>query len=103
MNDELADDNTATSLTTHYSPLTGHPSSSDLFEGLPAELEVGRYHSWIVSDENFPEDLQVTARDSNNYIMGLRHREYDVQGVQFHPESVLTPMGEQIMRNWLKE
>jgi anthranilate synthase component 2 len=81
--------------------LVTHHSSNDLFKGLPEELEVGRYHSWIVSDENFPEDLQVTARDSNNYIMGLRHKEYDVQGVQFHPESVLTPMGEQIMRNWL--
>ena len=80
--------------------VTHHPSN-DLYKGLPEELEVGRYHSWIVSDENFPQDLQVTARDSNNYIMGLRHKEYDVQGVQFHPESVLTPVGEQIMRNWL--
>lgn len=80
--------------------VTHHPSN-DLYKGLPVELEVGRYHSWIVSDENFPQDLQVTARDSNNYIMGLRHKEYDVQGVQFHPESVLTPVGEQIMRNWL--
>jgi anthranilate synthase component 2 len=75
---------------------------SPLFDGLPAELEVGRYHSWIVSDEDFPEDLEVTARDDNNYIMGLQHKTYDVQGVQFHPESVLTPMGEEIMRNWLK-
>ena len=75
---------------------------NDLFAGLPDELEVGRYHSWIVSDENFPVDLQVTARDENNYIMALRHRVYDVQGVQFHPESVLTAMGEQIMRNWLR-
>ena len=78
-------------------------SPNDLFKGLPEELEVGRYHSWIVSDENFPQDLEVTARDSNNYIMGLRHKDYDVQGVQFHPESVLTPMGEQILRNWLKD
>jgi anthranilate synthase component 2 len=74
---------------------------SKLFEGLPDEIEAGRYHSWIVSDENFPEELEVTARDKNNYIMALQHKSYDVQGVQFHPESVLTPMGESIMRNWL--
>ncbi len=72
-----------------------------LFEGLPQEFEAGRYHSWIVSDENFPAELEVTARDHNNYIMAMQHKTYDVQGVQFHPESVLTPVGEQILRNWL--
>jgi anthranilate synthase component II len=76
-------------------------ASSKLFKGLPDEIEVGRYHSWIVSDENFPDELEVTARDDNGYIMALQHKTYDVQGVQFHPESVLTPMGERIMRNWL--
>lgn len=76
---------------------------SELFKGLPDRIEVGRYHSWIVSDENFPFELEVTARDENGYIMALQHKEYDVQGVQFHPESVLTPMGEQIVRNWLKK
>jgi anthranilate synthase component II len=75
---------------------------SRLFNDLPDVLEVGRYHSWIVSDENFPKELEVTARDDNNYIMGLQHKKYDVQGVQFHPESILTPMGEEIMKNWLK-
>lgn len=75
---------------------------SPLFEGLPASIEVGRYHSWIVSDEDFPEELEVTARDDNNYIMALQHKKYDVQGVQFHPESVLTPDGEKILRNWLQ-
>jgi anthranilate synthase component II len=74
---------------------------SRLFEGLPARLEVGRYHSWIVSDEGFPGELEVTARDENNYIMALQHKTFDVQGVQFHPESVLTPDGEAILRNWL--
>ena len=74
---------------------------SPLFNGLPAEIEVGRYHSWIVSDEGFPDELEVTARDENGYIMALQHRTYDVQGVQFHPESVLTPDGERILRNWL--
>jgi anthranilate synthase component II len=72
-----------------------------LFSGLPQQIIVGRYHSWIISDENFPDELEITARDDNNYIMGLRHKKYDVQGVQFHPESVLTPDGETIMRNWL--
>jgi anthranilate synthase component 2 len=76
--------------------------SHGLFSGMPDKFEAGRYHSWIVSDENFPEDLEVTARDDNNYIMALQHRTYDVQGVQFHPESVLTPDGEKIMRNWLQ-
>jgi len=76
---------------------------SPLFEGLPTEIEVGRYHSWIVSDEGFPDDLEVTARDENKYIMALQHKKYDVQGVQFHPESVLTPDGEKILRNWLKQ
>jgi anthranilate synthase component II len=76
---------------------------SPLFEGLPQEIEVGRYHSWIVSEDQFPADLEVTARDEHNYIMGLEHRKYDVKGVQFHPESVLTPEGEKIMRNWLKQ
>lgn len=73
-----------------------------LFEGLPDKIEVGRYHSWIVSDENFPDELSVTARDANGYIMALQHKTYDVQGVQFHPESVLTPDGEKILRNWLR-
>ncbi|TAG12334.1 MAG: aminodeoxychorismate/anthranilate synthase component II [Sphingobacteriia bacterium] len=74
---------------------------SKLFEGLPNEMVVGRYHSWVVSDKNFPTDLEITARDANGYIMGLQHKTYDVQGVQFHPESVLTPDGEKIIRNWL--
>lgn len=74
---------------------------SQLFKGMPKTIEVGRYHSWIISDESFPEELEVTARDANNYIMALQHKKFDVQGVQFHPESVLTPDGETIMRNWL--
>jgi anthranilate synthase component 2 len=75
---------------------------NDLFENLPEELEVGRYHSWIVSDENFPADLEITARDENDYIMAVQHSNYDVQGVQFHPESVLTPDGKTILKNWLR-
>jgi anthranilate synthase component 2 len=79
----------------------GTKVQNGLFEGLPDEFEAGRYHSWIVSDDEFPEELEVTARDENNYIMALQHKSYDVQGVQFHPESVLTPLGEAILRNWL--
>ncbi len=74
---------------------------SPLFSGLPDRIEVGRYHSWVVSDRDFPEELEITAVDDKGYIMGLQHKTYDVQGVQFHPESVLTPDGEKILRNWL--
>ncbi|MFI5156729.1 MAG: anthranilate synthase component II, partial [Chitinophagales bacterium] len=59
---------------------------SPLFKGLPAEIEAGRYHSWVVSDQQFPADLEITAWDEHHYVMGLQHRRYDVQGVQFHPE-----------------
>ena len=76
--------------------------SNKVLKGLPKNPNVGRYHSWIVSDENFPDELEITAKDDNGYIMGLQHKKYDLQGVQFHPESVLTPDGETILRNWLK-
>ena len=75
--------------------------NAQLLKGLGDTIEVGRYHSWIVSDKNFPEELEITAVDNNGFIMGLQHKTYDVQGVQFHPESVLTPDGEKIIRNWL--
>jgi anthranilate synthase component 2 len=74
---------------------------NNVFNELPGTLEVGRYHSWVVSKENFPAVLEVTAEDENGLIMGLRHKTFDVQGVQFHPESVLTPDGEKMLRNWL--
>ncbi|NDA62428.1 MAG: aminodeoxychorismate/anthranilate synthase component II [Chitinophagia bacterium] len=74
---------------------------NDWFSGLQFPLEVGRYHSWVVSDEQLPACIEVTARDANQYIMSLRHREWDVQGVQFHPESILTPHGLAMMQNWL--
>jgi len=83
------------------SPFTIQNSRLGLFNGLPETIEVGRYHSWVVSKENFPSELEITAEDESGMIMGLQHKNYDVQGVQFHPESVLTPMGEQILRNWL--
>lgn len=82
-------------------PCTIVKEDARLFKGLPEEIVVGRYHSWVVSKENFPDDLEITAVDENDMIMALQHKTYDVRGVQFHPESVLTPMGEQIIGNWL--
>ena len=76
-------------------------SENDVFKSLPNELEAGRYHSWVVDKNDFPAELEITAEDENGYIMALRHKTFDVQGVQFHPESVLTPDGEKIMKNWL--
>ncbi|MCD8186642.1 MAG: gamma-glutamyl-gamma-aminobutyrate hydrolase family protein, partial [Rikenellaceae bacterium] len=72
-----------------------------LFSGLGKQLQVGRYHSWIVSRDHFPECLTITAVDPEGRIMALSHKEYDVRGVQFHPESVLTPQGKAMLKNWL--
>ena len=72
-----------------------------LFEGLGNEFEVGRYHSWVV-DTNLPDVLEATSFDENGQVMSLRHKTFDVRGVQFHPESVLTPNGKKILENWLK-
>ncbi|UOB16846.1 anthranilate synthase component II [Abyssalbus ytuae] len=71
-----------------------------LFKDLPKEFEVGRYHSWVVSPQ-LPEVLIATSFDENGQVMSLRHKEYDVSGVQYHPESVLTPYGKKILENWL--
>lgn len=73
-----------------------------IFDGLPTEIPVGRYHSWVVDTDGFPEELVITAISPEGQIMALRHRKYDVHGIQFHPESVLTPDGKQIVGNWLK-
>lgn len=72
-----------------------------LFKDMPKEIEVGRYHSWIVDKEGFPEELEITAEDDGGFIMALRHKKYNVCGVQFHPESILTPEGAKILENWL--
>lgn len=72
-----------------------------LFNGLSDELEVGRYHSWVVDENGLPSCLEVTSRSDDGYIMSLRHREFDIRGIQFHPESVLTPNGKEIINNWL--
>ncbi len=73
-----------------------------LFKGMGDSFEAGRYHSWAVSPINFPDALEVTALDNSREIMALRHKKYDVRGVQFHPESVLTPGGSKIVQNWLE-
>lgn len=73
-----------------------------LFEGLPQRFPVGRYHSWVVDRKDLPDCLEVTATSDEGYIMALRHRTLDVRGVQFHPESVLTPDGKQLIGNWLR-
>ncbi len=79
--------------------LTGNKSV--IFNELPETFDVGRYHSWIVKSDNLPECFEVTSYDADGLIMSIRHKEFDVQGVQFHPESVLTPMGEKMIENWL--
>ncbi len=71
-----------------------------LFKGLEKKLEVGRYHSWVV-DTQLPPELEATSIDTNGQVMSLRHKKYDVKAVQFHPESVLTPSGKQLLKNWI--
>ena len=97
---------TLTNLSTVYHgvalPCKLQTANCKLFSGMPNVFEVGRYHSWIVSKESFPDELEITAEDDNGLIMAMQHKTYDVQAVQFHPESVLTPDGERIMRNWLE-
>jgi anthranilate synthase component II len=73
-----------------------------LFDGLPDTFQGGRYHSWVVKKETAPSCLRIDALDEENYIMAMSHNELDVCGVQFHPESILTPLGKEIVFNWLK-
>lgn len=82
-------------------PVTVVDGDEPLFWECPQTINVGRYHSWVVSKDNFPSCLKITARDHKNEIMALRHETLDVRGVQFHPESVLTEYGKQMMENWL--
>ena len=72
-----------------------------LFKDLPEILEVGRYHSWAVNPENFHDELEITSVDASGMIMSLKHKIYDVHAVQYHPESILTPKGKQILENFL--
>ena len=74
---------------------------NNIFAGLPNEILAGRYHSWIVSKSNFPEEIEIIAEDNAGAIMALKHKKYDLHGVQFHPESILTPDGAKIIQNFL--
>ena len=83
-------------------PIKVTDSEEKLFAGLPESFKVGRYHSWVVDGNSLPDVFAVTAIDeADNSVMALRHKEYDVRGVQFHPESVLTEYGKEMMKNWL--
>ncbi len=75
--------------------------NENLFNGLEKQIEVGRYHSWVINPKDFPESLEITSVDENGQIMSVRHRTLDVKGVQFHPESVLTPHGKKMLENWV--
>jgi anthranilate synthase component 2 len=75
--------------------------SEQIFSGSPKSIQVGLYHSWYVSKENFPEELTITTISNDGIIMALSHKKFDIRGIQFHPESIMTPDGEKIIKNWL--
>ena len=77
-------------------------SDAAIFNGIQKEFQAARYHSWIASNENFPEDLEITAEDEAGGIMAIRHRHFPISAVQFHPESILTAVGEQIVKNFIE-
>ncbi len=78
-----------------------HREPDYIFRGLHKDILVGRYHSWVVDADTMPDCLEATALSDEGQVMALRHREYDIRGVQFHPESVLTPDGKKMIQNWL--
>lgn len=84
------------------SPINNLKDDDPLNKDIPKRINVGRYHSWVVAKDGFPECLTVTSEDENGIIMGLSHKTYDVRGVQYHPESVLTEHGHKMIENWLK-
>ncbi|HPI11962.1 MAG TPA: aminodeoxychorismate/anthranilate synthase component II [Catalimonadaceae bacterium] len=73
-----------------------------IFRDVPSGIQVGRYHSWVVSNDDFPQELEISATDGLGQIMALRHRNFDLTGVQFHPESIMTEYGTEMIRNWLE-
>jgi anthranilate synthase/aminodeoxychorismate synthase-like glutamine amidotransferase len=80
-----------------------HHNGDDLFLGLPSPFPAARYHSLVISAQHLPQELAVTATTGDGIIMGIRHRKFPVDGVQFHPESILTPHGAQIIKNWMEK
>lgn len=72
-----------------------------LFSAIPQRYQVGRYHSWVVDEKNFPDELSVIATDDSGMVMALAHKKYDISGVQFHPESIMTEYGDQLIANWV--
>ncbi len=78
------------------------PGVDSMFQNLPESIVVGRYHSWAVDEGSLPDCLMVSARDKSGQIMGLKHKDLPLRGVQFHPESIMTPQGEQMLTNWLE-
>lgn len=77
-------------------------SEDALFRAIPAEFSAGRYHSWVIAEDGFPDELRITAKDEQGNIMAIAHREYKVRGVQFHPESILSEYGKELIQNWLE-
>ena len=94
-----------TNLSTVYHGVTGQMKQlvddEYLFSGVPTEFDAGRYHSWVVEHDTLPRDFEITVENDEGYIMAIRHREHDVRGVQFHPESVLTEYGGMMILNWI--
>ncbi len=82
-------------------PITVTEPSDLLFKGLPNSFKIGRYHSWVVSNQNFPEELTITSVEENGQIMSLKHKDHKLYGVQFHPESILTEHGKEMINNFL--
>ena len=82
--------------------LTVIDSSDLIYKSLPQHFEIGRYHSWVISRENYPEKLSITAIEENNQVMSLKHKDYQLYGVQYHPESILTEHGKEIINNFLE-
>ena len=82
-----------------HTPVMITDPGETIFAGIPSPFQAGRYHSWVVSKDNFPQDLVITAEDEHGMIMAASHRTYQVKGVQFHPESILTPDGKRILKN----
>lgn len=86
----------------HVTPLSPSSKVDYLFQGLERDILVGRYHSWVVDAASLPPCLEVTCTSDEGQVMALRHNDHDVRGIQFHPESVLTPDGRQMIKNWIE-